>query len=78
MAYLGDDGTLDTVIVCDTCGTEHRFTFDPVDDDERSNGPDPGAYDAFVAECIEQVDDDCQTCMDDEAGMRDHPGGQDA
>ena len=25
---LGDDGTLDTVIVCDHCGAELRYTYD--------------------------------------------------
>ena len=29
---LGDDGTLDTVCVCERCGHEERYNFDPVED----------------------------------------------
>lgn len=27
MMRLGDDGSLDTVLVCDKCGVEDRYTF---------------------------------------------------
>lgn len=55
---LGDDGTLDTVIVCSECGEEFRFNFDG--DGER-------AYRAFVAECKNQAAADhvCETALTD-------------
>lgn len=34
MMKLGDDGTLDTVIVCSDCGEEMRFNYDPEGSDE--------------------------------------------
>lgn len=57
---LGDDGTLDTVIVCTKCGREFRFNFDP---DMHNDDPDNhtctdgscDCYDKFVERCIEDV-----------------------
>lgn len=82
MAHLGDDGTMDTVIVCDDCGREHRFNFSnegaeystdfvrfcghtEYDDtckfcDSAKEMQDSEAYDEFVAECMEQVDSECE------------------
>jgi hypothetical protein len=34
MMLLGDDGTLDTVIVCSECGAEMRYNFDGSDGEE--------------------------------------------
>ena len=49
---VDDDGTMDTVLVCDKCGQEYRFTYEP--------GPDnPGGsedYKAFVNASIEEVE----------------------
>ena len=41
MMQLGDDGTLNTVIVCSDCGEEFRFNFD--------SEADEGGYHDFVA-----------------------------
>ena len=43
---LGDDGTLDTVIVCDACGAEMRFNYDPVGG--ATSGQDADNYREFV------------------------------
>jgi len=53
MIRLGDDGTMDTVLVCDECGQEIRYNFDP-------SGPDTiddiqQDYDAFVDWAIEDA-----------------------
>ena len=40
---LGDDGTLDTVVVCTGCGRESRYTFDC-----DLNGPHIGCYEIFT------------------------------
>jgi hypothetical protein len=48
--YLADDGTLDTVVTCDTCGAEERYTFDGWTD-----APGQEAYDAFVAWALEDA-----------------------
>jgi hypothetical protein len=67
MAYLSDDGTLDTVIVCERCGLENRFNYDPfylVDDSEQGEAEAEEDYDAFIDECIASVEDDCLHCGD--------------
>ena len=33
---LGDDGTLDTVVVCTVCGEEARYNYDPCGTEERA------------------------------------------
>ncbi len=50
MISLTDDGTLDTVLRCDTCAEEFRFNFDS-----------SGDYDAWVEECVAEVSDE-HTC----------------
>lgn len=58
-ATLIDDGTLDTVIRCERCKVQTRFNYafaDNGDDNEEQS------YDDFVAECLKEVQDDCQTC----------------
>ena len=52
---LGDDGTLDTVIVCDDCGQEMRYNFDGGHDDctPIANG-DCDCYGQFVDWAIEE------------------------
>lgn len=61
---LSDDGTMDTVIVCEHCGEEARYTYDPPqrdgiedqrDADER--GVDERLYMAWVYDCIEDFDE---------------------
>jgi len=43
---LGDDGTLDTVIVCSECGAEMRYNFDGSDCHTAGDGA--RAYHEFV------------------------------
>jgi hypothetical protein len=38
---LSDDGTLDTVLICDNCGQEFRFNYDRLEPFDRD---DTGAY----------------------------------
>ena len=45
---LGDDGTLDTVIIDTETGEEHRFNY--------QNSEYDGSYDDFVAWCIETLE----------------------
>jgi len=42
---LGDDGTLDTVIVCRHCGEELRYNFA---NDSVTDGDSEESYDSFV------------------------------
>lgn len=49
MIRLGDDGTMDTVLVCEECGEEFRFSRDVSFCED---------YDVFVNECITEVDND--------------------
>lgn len=60
---LGDDGTLDTVIVCSECGEELRYNFDGIDDDGRAEMSDGDAYEAFVTWALEDAGEqhDCPT-----------------
>ena len=45
---LGDDGTLDTVIIDTETGEEHRFNY--------QNSEYDGSYDDFVAWCMETLE----------------------
>jgi hypothetical protein len=49
---LGDDGSLDTVLVCDECGAEMRYNYD---DTDHSGNPD--AYEEFVDWAIADASD---------------------
>jgi hypothetical protein len=65
MAYVIDDGTMDTVIVCDTCGREHRFNFGDGPDgtsgmDDNDEPGDIARYETFVLDCIEDIDTSCE------------------
>lgn len=60
---LSDDGTMDTVVECSECGAEVRFTF-ASGPDELGEGPE--AYDAFVADCIENAASD-HVCESDDS-----------
>jgi hypothetical protein len=61
-ARLFDDGTMDTVIVCD-CGRVHRFSWEYTDEtsgmDDNDNIENTIAYENFVMDCIAEV---CETC----------------
>lgn len=57
--HLGDDGTMDTVIVCDDCGAELRFNFDGENIDPEDDGE---AYDAFVQWALEEADEAHDEC----------------
>lgn len=54
--YLVDDGTLDTVFRCQTCGEEMRYTRDC--DDDRD-------YDEFVLDTLHELQDEHE-CYEDE------------
>lgn len=63
MAFrLGDDGTFDTVLVCEDCGAELRYNYDGGDIDAETSAP---SYDAFVERAIEDANDS-HICGDDE------------
>lgn len=51
---LGNDGTLDTVLVCRECGQEARYNFDP----DTAETDDDTAYDTFVEWAIEDFDNE--------------------
>ena len=55
---LGDDGTLDTVLVCRECGQEARYSYDgaPFMDDDRREVDGEADYNAFVTWAIEDFD----------------------
>ena len=44
---LGDDGTLDTVVVCEACGVESRYNYDPFDYESNIDGV--GSAEAYRA-----------------------------
>lgn len=71
MIRLGDDGTMDTVLVCSKCGEEFRYNFepsnDPVDDENDDDGPE--AYDDFVKWAISDATEEHE-CPDDPFGAR--------
>ena len=50
MIRLGDDGTMDTVLVCDGCGEEMRYNFNHEDDCDEA-----GCYDQFVDWALEDA-----------------------
>jgi transcription elongation factor Elf1 len=60
---LGDDGTMDTVLVCRDCGREFRFNFDvgPLSDETPE-------YDAWVAGIIAETEAEhvCNAADDDD------------
>ncbi len=51
-ARLGDDGTLDTVLVCKECGKEVRYNFDVGPDDTDIS------YDSWVVDILAEFDED--------------------
>jgi hypothetical protein len=56
---LGDDGTMDTVIVCSECGTELRYNFDGDNWDgihTADLAAQERAYDEFVDESIKDAE----------------------
>ena len=63
--YLGDDGTMDTVLCCDLCGEEFRFNYAAYDDDTLDAAADEARYDAFVDDCIAEIEAEHE-CEDDE------------
>lgn len=52
---FGDDGTFDTVLVCNDCGAEARYNYDPADATESLQAADQ-AYDAWINWAIEDFD----------------------
>ncbi len=64
MIKLSDDGTLDTVLVCDECNEHFRYTYDAESFAEISD--DEEAHDAFVEWALEDAasDHDCDVNED--------------
>lgn len=57
---LRDDGTMDTVIGCDRCGEQMRYTYSPGpgDDDSVFNDEESAKlYDDWVRGCIDDFDE---------------------
>lgn len=52
--YLGDDGTLDTLVRCSGCGREWRFNYDG-DNEEGDGGGEVYPYFEFVLDCLAEV-----------------------
>lgn len=50
---LDDDGTLDTVCFCDTCGWTYRYNYEPTPSDD--NGEDSSGYDDFVSWALDDA-----------------------
>ena len=72
MAFrLGDDGTMDTVIVCTDCGAEIRFNADETihNDDCVNMAGTCGCYDAFIEQCIEDCENDHECEVADNANV---------
>ena len=63
---LSDDGTMDTVLMCEDCGEEMRYNYDPNDDGPDFNGSPETGYDAFVAWAIEDAESEHE-CEQEEA-----------
>jgi len=59
--YLSDDGTLDTVVVCEACGDEVRYTYQPDGDEDEVDG-----YLDFVEWCLKDADEDHQCAQSGE------------
>lgn len=74
---LGDDGTMDTVLVCRQCGAEARYNYDGPNDIEAASvdgameqlADADEQYRAFVAWAIEDFDSehDCSETEADDA-----------
>lgn len=54
---LGDDGTMDTVVVCDECGRELRYTYD---------GEHGESYEDFVDRALKDAEEN-HDCEDEDA-----------
>lgn len=63
---LTDDGTMDTVLRCDECGEEFRFTYQPGPEEEDTDQTDEEAYDAYIESCIEEIEAEHECATDDE------------
>lgn len=59
---LGDDGTMDTVLVCEECGEEMRYNYDGGEcdhhEDCKSEACARDLYEAFVDWAIEDATED--------------------
>lgn len=72
MAFtLTDDGTLDTVVKCDQCGEELRYTYTPDEPTERLSRDrdltdDGKDYDAFVSWAIDDAEQTHECASDDD------------
>lgn len=53
---LSDDGTLDTVLRCDECGEEFRFTYAADTLDPPADEDDERMYAAWIEDCITEVE----------------------
>ena len=64
---LGDDGTLDTVVICSECGREYRGNFDPAMSDTIDDIEADYDYDAFVESFIADISSEHVCGEDDES-----------
>lgn len=70
--HLADDGTMDTVIRCSECGEEFRFNYDPSFEDEPETEDEAqDRYDAFVDECIEEIEAEHECSADEDEPSED-------
>ncbi len=70
MAFkLTDDGTLDTVVVCEECGGEVRFTFD--------GNVHPCGRKSFIEWCLKDAEEDHECVKVTEVGDEDAWGIRD-
>ena len=61
--YLVDDGTLDTVVECEECAAQLRYSFESWDEGALDDD-DADDYDAFIDWCLEDASNDheCEPC----------------
>lgn len=69
MAFkLGDDGTMDTVLVCENCGKEVRFNYDGMQEEteETTDADREEDYAAFIIGCEHDADSEHECWEDDD------------
>lgn len=54
---LGDDGTLDTVIVCEDCGAELRYNYNPSEEQDEDT-TDEEAYEDFIDWALDDAENE--------------------
>lgn len=64
---LGDDGTMDTVLICRQCGAESRYNYQGELENVSYDEPDdaPMTYDTFIEWAMEDFDSEHECGSDD-------------